>query len=82
MPSQSSVEPLEGVILTRGMLITRAKGWDGWLKSASEWTGWRCGVESGVAGSGGMAEFAEQKVHLGRGPRREEVICVAIASVI
>ena len=56
--------PFEGVKSIRWTLITRAKGWVGWAKSESEWTGWRCWLV-GV----GRAEFPEQKVHLGLGPR-------------
>ena len=63
--------PFEGVKSISGMLTTRAKGWEGWAKSASECTGWRCGL--GV----GIAELPEQKVHLGLGPRWVLVICVA-----
>jgi hypothetical protein len=66
------VEPFEGVKFIRGMLITRAKGWVGWAKSASECTGWRCGFGLG------MAELPEQKVHLGRGPRWVVVSWVAM----
>lgn len=74
MPSQTSVEPLDGVMVTRGTLTTSAKGQSGWAKSASLWTGWERGGDVGV---GGRAVFAEMKERRGLGPRREVVRWVA-----
>ena len=58
-----------------GMFTTSANGDVGCAKSASEWTGWRCGAIGGV---GGRAELPEIKDNLGLGPRIEEVTCVAM----
>lgn len=57
--------------------MTRAKGWFGWVKSASEWTGCRGLLELGIE----TAVFPEQNLHCGVGPRIAVVICVAILSI-
>ena len=77
MPSQTSVEPFWGVMVTRGMFTTRAKGTEGWSKSASEWVGWEAG---GVEGVGGKAVLAEMKRRVGLGPRVVDVIWMTIRS--
>lgn len=71
------MEPFSGVMVMRGMFMTRAKGIDGWLKSASVWVGWAVGGEVGV---GGRAVLPLMKRRWGRGPSTEDVICVTIGS--
>jgi hypothetical protein len=77
VPSQISVDPFSGVMVTRGMLITRAKGMQGWSKSASLCVGWDAGGEVEV---GGRAVFPEMKRRDGMGPRVVDVTWVMMGS--
>lgn len=77
VPSQISVEPLAGVMVTRGMFMTRAKGMVGWLKSASLWVGWDSG---GVVAVTGRAVLPDMKRREGWAPRVVDVTWVTIGS--
>ena len=71
------MEPFSGVIVTRGTFTTRAKGIEGWSKSASLWIGCEAGGDDAV---GGSAVLPEMKRNEGLGPSVVEVTCVTIGS--
>ena len=77
VPGQISVDPFSGVIVTRGTLMTRANGIEGWSKSASLWVGCDAGGDVAV---GGRAVLPDKKRSAGLGPSAVEVIWVTIGS--
>lgn len=77
VPSQISVDPFSGFMVTSGTFMTSAKGMLGWPKSASVWVGWEAGGESGV---GGRAVLPEMKRRDGYGPRVVDVTWVTMGS--
>jgi hypothetical protein len=77
VPSQISVEPFCGVIVTNGTLMTRAKGTEGWSKSASLCVGCEAGAESAV---GGRAVLPDIKRRKGWGPSAVDVTWVMMGS--
>ena len=70
VPSQISVDPFSGVMVTSGTLMTSAKGMVGWSKSASLCVGCDAGGESLV---GGSAVLPDMKRREGQGPRVVDV---------
>lgn len=79
VPSQTSVDPFSGVIVTRGTLTTSANGIEGWSKSASLWVGCDTGGDASV---GGRAVFPDTKRKEGFGPSAVDVTWMTIGSAV